>query len=136
MSTNASRLRQVENEVVFREANERVVEGLDSLDKMADTEGYTEIPDKEDLQLHFYCECSDENCRERIVMKLSEYDDLHNNRKLFIVMPEHEVKEIERIKDANDEYAVVEKRLEPSETAEKLQSTPTKTFKRWKLRLV
>lgn len=123
MDKKLSVRRQVENEVVFRQTNERVQKELDGLKKMAKAEGYTSLPDTDDITLHFYCECSDENCAERIAMKLTLYNEFHNNRKQFLISPDHEALGIERVvlKDLN--YTIVEKFATPPETADKLQPT-------------
>ncbi|MBA2279439.1 hypothetical protein H0V99_03315 [Candidatus Saccharibacteria bacterium] len=123
MGKELSERRQIENEVVFRQANERVQKELVGLEKMAAEEGYTSLPENDDISLHFYCECSDENCRERIIMKLALYNEFHSNRKQFLISPDHETLGIERVilKDSN--YTVVEKFATPPETAVKLQHT-------------
>ncbi len=123
MDKKLSERRQIENEVVFRQANERVQKGLDKLEQVAEAEGYTSLPDTDDISLHFYCECSDENCQERIVMKLTLYNEYHNNRKQFLVSPNHETTGVERVVLKDSSYTIVEKFVTPPETAVKLQPT-------------
>lgn len=119
-----SERRQIENEVVFRNANEQIQKDLDELRKKAKAEGHDSlIPDK-DLDLHFYCECSDENCRERIVLALSKYKQLHQDRSQFIVSPKHETTAIEDVVSKKITYTVVEKFIVPPEKATMLKSTP------------
>ncbi len=123
MDKKLSLRRQVENEVVFRQANERVQKELDGLEKMAEAEGYASLPDTDDISLHFYCECSDENCQERIVMKLTLYNEFHNNRKQFLISPDHETLGVESVVLKDSNYTIVEKFATPPETADKLQHT-------------
>jgi len=123
MNKKLSIRRKVENEVVFRQANERVQIELVELERMAEAEGHTSLPNIDDISLHFYCECSDENCRERIVMKLTMYNEFHTNRKQFLISPGHEALEIEKVVFEDSNYTVVEKFATPPETAVKLHHT-------------
>src|ERR1044072_3709931 len=82
--------RMVENEVIFRQANQKVQDGLARLEKMAIEHGQSEMVEKYDVPLHFYCECANENCRERIIMTSDKYKELHQNKSQFIVLPGHE----------------------------------------------
>lgn len=121
MDIKRSERRQIENEVVFRQANEQVLGELHEMEVNAKETGIS--PDIYELPIHFYCECSDENCQKRIVIKLNLYNDLHNNRKQFLIKPGHEVLAIERIVLTTPNYAVVEKFVTPPETVPKLQTT-------------
>lgn len=123
MNKKFSERRLVENQLVFRQANEQVPKDLDSIKAAAESEGRNSLVHKIDVPLHFYCECSDENCRKRIVMKSSQYKDLHQNNSQFVLVPGHDIPEIERIVQKSDDYIVVEKYRNPPETAEKLKPT-------------
>ncbi len=115
--------RQIENEVVFRKANEKVLEELKLLTKMAKSEGNASMAPDKDLKLHFFCECSDENCHERIVLTLGKYQDLHKDRSKFIVSPDHETAAIEKVVAKKVKYSVVDKFVTPSEKATTLNAT-------------
>jgi hypothetical protein len=123
MNKKLSERRQIENEVVFRQTNEQIQKDFDALNEMAEREGDTSLPNTDELQLHFYCECSDENCQERIGIKLSLYNDFHNNRKQFLISPDHESSAVERIILRDSNYTVVEKFVTPPETATQLAHT-------------
>lgn len=125
MTKTLAQSRQIKNEVVFRQANESVQKGLDEIKKMAKKEGYTGLPKDDDIPLHFFCECSDENCKERIVLKPSEYKAMHTNRRQFLIKPVHEVPAIEKVVSEKANYTVVKKHDTPPETASKLQITDT-----------
>lgn len=126
MKKSTSLRRLVENEVVFRRANEKVQKRLKDLNIQAKADGHTPLVRNDDLPLHFFCECSDENCRERIVLKSSKYESLHKNRRQFIVLPNHQAPIVERVIIKQPEYAVVEKSITPPENVSGLKPTPLK----------
>lgn len=101
--------RQVENEAVFREANERVQHELKELTQTAVDHGHADILEKGDLDLHFMCECSNEECKERIMLSYNTYTSLHRNRRHFLIKPGHDTPAIEKIVAKTPEYSIVEK---------------------------
>ncbi len=122
MSISLAEQRQIENEMIFRRANEKVGSSLDSLDAMHLEDGNPEFVWDDDIVLHFKCECSDENCDARIPIKLSAYQKIHKNRDSFIIKPKHQVKSIEKVILTKSDYSVVEKNNstpEPSDTLNK-----------------
>lgn len=123
MSNTPSPRRLAENEVIFRQANEKVSRELDDLRQAAASDGHTGmVPDK-DPELHFYCECSDEKCRKRIVMSPAKYKQLHQNSSQFVLLPGHNVPELERVVDGSKEYIVVEKVITPPAQGKRLNPT-------------
>ncbi|MBA3757422.1 hypothetical protein H0X09_00975 [Candidatus Saccharibacteria bacterium] len=129
MSEPSTERRLVENEVIFRQANETVVEGLEELRADAKALGQNDLAEDTDTPLHFFCECSNEDCRKRIVLKPSVYREVHQNSSQFILIPGHNVLEIERILKNNDDYLVVEKYMTPPapENVDKLHQTDLDT---------
>ena len=124
MDMPLSERRQIENEMIFRRVNEKVVNELDELDAQLIKDDYPELTiTDDDMVLHFVCECSDENCIERIPVKLSKYQKLHKNRKVFILKHGHEVKEIEEIIHTKNKYIVVEKNKTVGAPGNKLNTT-------------
>lgn len=115
--------RQIENEMIFRRTNEKVGDTLDELDALHIEEGNPEFIRTEDLLLEFICECSDENCDERIPLKISKYDKIHRNRDSFIVKPKHQVDPIEKVIETNDGYCVVKKNNSTPEPGDDLNKT-------------
>lgn len=101
--------KQIENEMLFRRANEKIGTDLDDLDALHIAEGNPHLVRKEDLQIYFKCECSDEKCEVRVPMRLSRYRELHTDRSAFIIKPNHEIKPIEKVIEVADEYSVVRK---------------------------
>ena len=112
-----------ENEVVFRQYNERVRQNFDEIVKLAKESGQDYLIPQDDTSLHFYCECSDENCHKRIMLKPSIYNKIHKNRRHFIVLPGHETNVIERVVSQEKTYSIVEKYTKPPETARTLSPT-------------
>lgn len=111
MNTSSSKDRLVKNEAIFRQINEEVQNGLNELEKIAGEDGQSSMVAKhDDVPLHFYCECADITCHERIEMNLSEYKVLHYDRRQFIIKPGHEIDEIEDIVDEDKDVTVVKKR--------------------------
>lgn len=126
MSISRTEQHLIENEMIFRRKNERVVEALDELDAMhiADGNGILKRENGEDLELDFKCECADENCTERISMPLSEYQSIHKKRDRFIVLPSHQVDAIEEVLKKTDAYVIVKKNNLTDEPTGGLNTTP------------
>jgi hypothetical protein len=117
-----SERRMAENEVVFRKANEKVTDDLDQLKKLA-AETKQESLVIDDINLEFYCECSDENCRMRVKLSTNDYSEIHKNRARFVIVPEHEVLSIENVISRGHGFWVVEKHEVPSKDATVLKET-------------
>jgi len=123
MKESANERRQAENEVIFRQANEKVSRMLDEIKEAAQSEGEDKLAPEKDIALHFLCECADENCMERIIIKQSTYKNLHRNSSQFIVLPGHVQPSIEQIVRSSKNYVVVEKYMTPPKTTSKLKKT-------------
>jgi hypothetical protein len=85
-----------ENEVVFRDVNERLRELGESFSLVSDL-------------VDFVCECGDTTCTERIRMTLADYEKVRSNPRHFVVVKGHERPEYERIVSEEEGYSVVEK---------------------------
>jgi hypothetical protein len=124
MTISVAERRQIENEMIFRQANEKVSDDLNALDVQLIKDEFPELVAGNDLTLHFICECSDENCDARIPIKLSVYKKIHKNRDAFIIKPRHQVQQIEAVIYTDDDYSVVEKNKTIAEPAGQLNNTP------------
>jgi hypothetical protein len=124
MSMSLAERRQIENEMIFRRANEKVGKELKDLDIQLIKDEYPELVAGNDIMLHFICECSDEDCVARIPIKLSVYQKIHKNRDAFIIKPKHQVQEIESVIHTEDSYIVVEKNKTIAEPGDELNNTP------------
>ncbi len=115
--------RLVENELAFRQPNEKVVKGIEKLDALAKADGQKSPMPSAGITLQFYCECSDENCRRRIGLNTKKYRAIHSNRNQFILLPGHDVPEVERTVRTEEGYVVVEKYLVPDDANPRLSKT-------------
>jgi hypothetical protein len=88
--------RMGENEVLYREVNERV---RDLQTGFALDDRYVE----------FVCECARLECYERIRLTPEEYERLRENGRRFAIVHGHDEPEVERVVEENDRFAVVEK---------------------------
>lgn len=111
-----------QNEVMFRQYNERTAKRLEKLVKTATDDGNS-LGKHADLPLHFYCECSDEKCDKRIVIKPSDYKKMHKNSSQFIILPGHRVASVERIVREEEDFIVVEKYMTPPKKGIKMRPT-------------
>jgi hypothetical protein len=109
MSDDLSERRLAENELAFRKSNEKVTKELDQLKEAAEKDGHEQLAQGTDIPLQFYCECSNMGCRKRITFTPGKYKELHQNSNQFILVPGHEVAEVERVVFRGDSYIVVEK---------------------------
>jgi hypothetical protein len=123
MSEPVSERRMAENQVVFREHNEKVQKAFDQLNAIAAQEGAKPIHLEGDSPLFFYCECSDENCRERIKVTPNDYNKIHKERDTFVIVCGHNVPKIEDVTATGPEYCVVTKHEVPPQSADLLNPT-------------
>ena len=85
-----------ENEVIFREVNERVRETNETFDvSMGEAE--------------FVCECGVASCVERIRMRLSDYEQVRAHPTDFVIVPGHELPDVESVIRLEPRFAVVRK---------------------------
>jgi hypothetical protein len=70
--------RLAQNEAVFREASERIRRvGGD--------------------RAEFICECADKRCTAQVALSLDEYEAVRRDPKQFVVLPGHQIPDIEEI---------------------------------------
>lgn len=127
MSETPSERRLAENEIVFRQLNEQIHTGYAETNRLAREDSqpqFTVIHKSDDKPLYFYCECSDEKCSMRIKINVHDYHAVHQRRDQFIVVPGHEVPEIEKVVSTKPGYNVVKKLVTPPEIADTLNPTP------------
>jgi hypothetical protein len=123
MDISKAERNQIENEMIFRRMNEKVGDDLDAIDVMHKADGNPHLIRDDDFLLRFKCECSDENCTERIPLELSKYRKHHINRDTFIVRKNHQVEPIEKVIAEEDEYSVVMKNNSTAEPSNTLNNT-------------
>jgi hypothetical protein len=93
---NAREKRDAQNQRMFRAANERMEQVIDGQVPYG-----TVIP--------FLCECADDECRGRIDMDTSDYESIHVDRDLFVVLRDHPIIDGEDVVERQDGYDIVRK---------------------------
>jgi hypothetical protein len=87
--------RIAENESSFRAANEHMA-AWEERDRAEGTELY-------------FCECPDPQCEEMVRVQGSDYERVRKNPAHFIVVPGHEVLDVEAVIESHEGWALVEK---------------------------
>ena len=87
--------RKANQQVLFREVNERIAE----------------LPGEwsETGVGLFVCECSDPACTGALEISPAEYEQVRADGARFLVLAGHQLPEVERVVGGNDRYLVVEK---------------------------
>jgi hypothetical protein len=104
MSTQTQRAARTE--ALFRETNEAIERGLWAADPHE--------------AVRFRCECSKMDCNTIVNLTLSEYEQVRDNPRRFVVATGHENPEIEDVIERHPDYLVVEKRGVPGAVVERL----------------
>ena len=91
MSSREERL--VENELLFRQVNERIAE----------------LGEQQHGELEIVCECADERCTKAITLLTKAYERVREHPDRFIVFIGHQVASIEKVVETDERYFVVEK---------------------------
>jgi hypothetical protein len=91
--------RMIENEKLFRTANERL---RTHVEKTAARDG----------RIPFLCECTDDTCMARVELNRAEYTRVRADENHFVIAPAHPMMESERIVAQNERFWIVEKPAE------------------------
>jgi hypothetical protein len=85
-----------ENEVLYREVNERV----------RDLQQSFALGDE---LVQFVCECARLDCTERISLTIAEYEHVRSDPALFALKHGHELPDVETVVEENDRFVVIRK---------------------------
>jgi len=85
------------NEAVFREVNERIRDV---------NHGIAELGDG---RIHVVCECGELSCHDQIGIEPAAYEEIRRNDRRFVVVPGHEVPDVETVVAVGDGWIAVEK---------------------------
>ena len=96
--------RVAKNETLFREVNEAIERG--------------QYPGEQDSLTAFRCECASLDCNGLVSLTPREYEGVRKRPRRFVVLPGHEIPEVETVVASGDGYVVVEKRDEAGRLAE------------------
>jgi hypothetical protein len=88
--------RLAQNEILFRNVNERIVE----------------LSDTWTGQLDLVCECARESCAQLLRMTADDYERLRANPRRFAVLRGHEILDVETVVEERSDYLIVEKHIE------------------------
>jgi hypothetical protein len=100
--------RLARNQAIFREVNERL----------------REIANPTASSSEYVCECSAVECHTTLELELSEYEAVRSKPNVFVILPGHELLDVERVLEENDRYMLVEKTVlvdDPDVTAFRLE---------------
>ena len=97
--------RLAQNEILFREVNERIKE--------------LQSGSWESHEIGFMCECADATCMAVMTLRPAEYEALRRNPRQFGVLVGHQIEDVESVVESHPGYLVVEKHLETVEQVEK-----------------
>ena len=89
--------RLAENELLFRTLNERLKEVAERTGTLV-AEGAA-----------FVCECAETGCRARLRLTLEEYEEARSDPRMFLVVPGHELAEVETVVADHGAYLLVRK---------------------------
>ena len=93
------------NEALFRAVNEQI----EQLNK--------HLHGPEDMQV--VCECADAQCVERLTVSMHDYERVRKDPRRFLIVPGHDVPDVETVIEEHDAFHIVEKiREEPERIAE------------------
>jgi hypothetical protein len=105
MSDRSDRLAR--NETMFRSVNERVEEVVE--------------PGPQE-EIDFLCECGDSECVEKVTLTRDEYEQVRADGAQFVIVPGHEIPEIEDVFRRAERFLVVRKH--PDEAAIARETNP------------
>lgn len=95
--------RLASNESIFREVNEAINRGA--------------WPGEEGSTAHFRCECARLGCSALVALTPKDYEHVRAHPRRFILIPGHELGEIEAVVERGSGYVVVEKQDEAGRQA-------------------
>lgn len=93
--------RMAQNEVLFREVNERV---RDVATQLGDDGGY-----------EYFCECANKDCTFRVSLSLADYEAIRQDPRQFVVLPGHFTPEVENVVAETEKFWIVRKAGEAGE---------------------
>ena len=105
MATDSRKLR---NEVVFRDANERIEDLNEAFGVLAET-------------MTVICECGRLECTEQVPLDIPTYERVRSDSTHFVVLPGHELPGFETIVERHDGFNIISK--DPGGPAEVARET-------------
>ena len=97
MGSNERANRVAANEASFREINATLHEGLSKAER------------EEGEPVAFVCECGLASCHSLVRMPIERYQGARAHPARFVIVPGHEIADVERVLEHHDTWAIVEK---------------------------
>lgn len=94
------------NEALFRSVNERVRELAGAVTTVATPET---VP--------FVCECGSADCAATVELTIGEYEHVRADPAQFVIVPGHEIPEVEGVVEQHEHYHVVRKHAHEAQIA-------------------
>jgi hypothetical protein len=98
--------RLARNEAMYRKVNERV-------------KALAERASGNEVAIYF-CECAKPNCRARVSLREADYERVRSDSRHFVIVPGHELPDLETVIEQNETWAIIEKAPEVTRTVEAL----------------
>jgi hypothetical protein len=99
--------REARNESIFRDANEKLRKGRDTLAAAGE-------------RTPFLCECEDQTCTKLMLLTVAEYERARSLGDCFLVVPEHEPRTSGQVLARGDGHILVQKSGRTGELAREL----------------
>ena len=96
--------RAAANEATIRDVNEGIERG--------------QWPGEEDTPVGFRCECARLGCNRLVELTVREYEGVRANPRWFVILPGHQLSDVETVVEARSGYLIVEKQNQAAEVAE------------------
>jgi hypothetical protein len=94
--------RLAENERFIRDANREIEHEMEEWIARGS-------PARPDYELELFCACGRDECHEKVLIMIGDYEAVHAHPHRFVVVPGHANPEIERVTEEHDNFDVVEK---------------------------
>ena len=85
-----------ENEALYRAVNEKIEDLSAAFGTLTDS-------------MTVICECGDGGCAEQILIPIAEYERVRAEPTFFVILPGHEIPDVEDVVEQNGNYDVVRK---------------------------
>jgi hypothetical protein len=97
-------IRAAAHEATIRDVNEGIERG--------------QWPGEEDEPVGFRCECARLGCNRLIELSVREYEEIRSHPRWFVLVPGHEIPDVETVVSTRPGYVIVEKQDLAGEVAE------------------
>jgi hypothetical protein len=88
--------RNADNQNLYREANERVME----------TNARFDLAGEEDRIVEVFCECGDGGCAERVALTREAYERVRSDSETFVLIPGHDKGVVEEVIEQTSGYVI------------------------------